>query len=61
MNGGFKMEKYLLNMPKEMKTELTDIAKRDGYSLNAQILFILSGWLKNNKQSEGGELTWQET
>ena len=55
------MEKYLLNMPKEMKTELTDIAKRDGYSLNAQILFILSGWLKNNKQSEGGELTWQET
>lgn len=39
------MEKYLLNMPKELKQKLMSIAKRDGYSLNAQILFILSEWV----------------
>ncbi len=43
------MEKYLLNMPKELKTTLTDIGKREGYSLNAQILFILWEWVKKNK------------
>ena len=43
------MEKYLLNMPRELKQILTDIGKREGHSLNAQILFILWEWVKNNK------------
>lgn len=46
----FKMEKYLLNMPKDMKKELTGIAKQGGYTLNAQILFILWEWLKNQDE-----------
>lgn len=48
------MEKYLLNMPKGMKEKLMRIAKGEGYSLNAQILFILNEWLKRN-ESEGKE------
>ena len=45
------MEKYLLNMPKELKKKLTQAAKKDGYTLNAQILFILHEWAnKNNSQ-----------
>ena len=42
------MEKYLLNMKKELKECLTKVAKQEGYTLNAQILFILNEWVKNN-------------
>lgn len=50
MKRGLVMVKYLLNMPKELKSDLTAIAKHNGYSLNAQILFILSAWTKEQKQ-----------
>ena len=40
------MERYLLSMPANLKQQLKEIAKKEGYSLNAQILFILSEWLK---------------
>lgn len=49
MKRGVTMEKYLLNMPKEMKSTLMAIAKKDGYSLNAQILFIISEWIKRKE------------
>ena len=50
MKRGDIMEKYLLNMPKELKTILTNIGKKEGYSLNAQILFILWEWVKKQGQ-----------
>ena len=40
------MGRYLLSMPANLKQQLKEIAKKEGYSLNAQILFILSEWLK---------------
>lgn len=43
------MEKYLLSMPCDLKKKLTFSAKRSGYSLNAQILFILNEWLKKQE------------
>lgn len=46
------MEKYLLNMPKELKEKLTVIGKKDGYTLNAQILFILWSWIKDYENQE---------
>ena len=46
MKRGDDMEKYLLNMPKELKAVLTEAGKRNGYTLNAQVLFILWEWAK---------------
>lgn len=43
------MTKFLLNMPDDLKSFLTMTAKKDGFSLNAQILFILRDWVKTNQ------------
>ena len=43
---GDNMEKYLLNIPKELKSILTEEGKKNGYTLNAQMLFILWDWVK---------------
>lgn len=45
---------FNLRMPVEMKEQLTDRAKRNGRSINAEILVIIS----NALLSEGGDDEW---
>lgn len=44
------MEKYLLNMPGELKSILTKEAKGQGFTLNGFVLLILWEWVKKNEQ-----------
>ena len=48
------MEKYLLNMPEDLKRNLTDIAKGQGFTLNGFILLILHGWIKAQEREQKG-------
>lgn len=41
-------EKYLMNLPKELKEFLQKLAKKKGYSLNAMILKVLWDYKENS-------------
>lgn len=42
-------QQYLLSIPLKQKKELEEIAKMNGYSLNALIMFIINDYLKTVK------------
>lgn len=46
---------YNLRIPEEMKIKLEEIAKKNGYSLNALILFIISDYLECQRSVKNGE------
>lgn len=47
-----KITRFTFRIPAELLERIKKTAERSGVSTNAQILFILKEWLKNNDKNE---------